>query len=59
MISALDRVDDIVKKGDKRTMMVLYRLPEYQSVKFYRDDKYRSYSPNCNEKRNLTCFMAV
>ena len=38
--------------GRERTMMVLYRLPEYLAVKVYNEDKYQSSMPNEYEQED-------
>ena len=37
-----DRVKNNVGKADKRTMMVLYRSPEYKAVQVNNEDKYQT-----------------
>ena len=34
--------ENIVEKGDKGTMMVLYRSPEYKAVQLNNEDKYQT-----------------
>ena len=42
----LDKIEYIVGKEKNRTMMVLYRSPEYLAVKVCNEDKYQSSRPN-------------
>ena len=42
---------------DKRTMMVLYRSPEYQVVKVYNGYKYQNHSSGPNDQSSTpSCF---